>query len=67
MAESGIGEYFGDDMEIDSGGAEGVFGSSLYAIYVRADNPSQLRSAYRNYFNDPSDFSEIVRHESDVV
>lgn len=42
-------------------------GSSLNAVYVRADNPSQLRSAYRNYFNDPVDFVKIIRHEGDVA
>jgi hypothetical protein len=40
--------------------------SSVNAVYVRADNPKQLRSAYRNYFNDPIDFVEIIRHEGDV-
>lgn len=42
-------------------------GSSLNAVYVRADNPAQLRSAYRNYFNDPIDFVKIIRHEGDVA
>lgn len=41
-------------------------GSSLNAVYVRADNPAQLRSAYRNYFNDPIDFVQIIRYEGDV-
>lgn len=41
-------------------------GSSLNAVYVRAENPAQLRSAYRNYFNDPIDFVEIIRQEGDV-
>lgn len=41
-------------------------GSSLNAVYVRADNPAQLRSAYRNYFNDPIDFVKIIRNEGDV-
>ncbi len=41
-------------------------GSSLNAVYVRADNPAQLRSAYRNYFNDPIDFVKIIRQEGDV-
>lgn len=40
--------------------------SSVNAVYVRADNPKQLRSAYRNYFNDPIDFVEIIRQEGDV-
>lgn len=34
---------------------------SLNAVYVRAENPTQLRSAYRNYFNDPVDFVELLR------
>jgi putative GTP pyrophosphokinase len=34
--------------------------ASLNAVYVRADNPSQVRSAYRNYFNDPVDFVRLV-------
>jgi putative GTP pyrophosphokinase len=42
-------------------------GSSLNAVYVRADNPAQLRSAYRNYFNDPIDFVKIIRHEGEVA
>lgn len=33
---------------------------SLNAVYVRADNPTQVRSAYRNYFNDPVDFVRLV-------
>jgi len=33
---------------------------SVNAVYVRADNPSQLRSAYRNYFNDPVDFVNLL-------
>jgi hypothetical protein len=41
-------------------------GSSLNAVYVRADNPSQLRSAYRNYFNDPIDFVQIIQQEGDM-
>lgn len=41
-------------------------GSSLNAVYVRADNPAQLRSAYRNYFNDPIDFVKIIRQEAAV-
>lgn len=35
--------------------------ASLNAVYVRADNPNQVRSAYRNYFNDPVDFVRLVR------
>jgi len=34
--------------------------ASLNAVYVRADNPSQVRSAYRNYFTDPVDFVRLV-------
>ena len=41
-------------------------GSSVNAVYVRADNPAQLRSAYRNYFNDPIDFVDIIRRDADV-
>ncbi|MEN2787017.1 hypothetical protein ACFOKI_08140 [Sphingomonas qilianensis] len=33
---------------------------SLNAVYVRADNPGQVRSAYRNYFNDPVDFVRLI-------
>lgn len=36
-------------------------GDSINAVYVRADNPAQLRSAYRNYFYDPVDFVEAIR------
>lgn len=39
---------------------------SINAVYVRSDNPNQLRSAYRNYFYDPIDFVEIIRREGDV-
>ncbi|MAC79382.1 MAG: hypothetical protein CML66_15130 [Rhodobacteraceae bacterium] len=41
-------------------------GSSLNAVYVRASNPKQLRSAYRNYFNDPIDFVKIIQEEGEV-
>jgi hypothetical protein len=41
-------------------------GSSLNAVYVRASNPKQLRSAYRNYFNDPIDFVKIIQEEAKV-
>ena len=41
-------------------------GTSVNAVYVRADNPKQLRSAYRNYFNDPIDFVRIIREEGAV-
>lgn len=34
--------------------------TSINAVYVRADSPNQLRSAYRNYFNDPVDFVKLV-------
>ena len=40
--------------------------SSLNAVYVRADNPKQLRSAYRNYFNDPIDFVKIIQEEAEI-
>ncbi len=36
--------------------------TSLNAVYVRSDNPNQLRSAYRNYFNDPVDFVELLNN-----
>ncbi|WP_263334897.1 RelA/SpoT domain-containing protein [Albidovulum salinarum] len=42
-------------------------GLSLNAVYVRADKPKQLRSAYRNYFNDPIDFVEILQQEAEVA
>ena len=35
---------------------------SINAVYVRADNPAQARSAYRNYFNDPVDFVKLVKN-----
>jgi len=38
--------------------------TSVNAVYVRADNPSQLRSAYRNYFNDPVDFVQMLEEET---
>lgn len=38
--------------------------TSLNAVYVRSDNPKQLRSAYRNYFYDPIDFVKIIQDES---
>ncbi len=41
-------------------------GESLNAVYVRADSPKQLRSAYRNYFNDPVDFVKLLRSEADL-
>lgn len=34
---------------------------SLNAVYVRSDNPNQLKSAYRNYFNDPIDFVRLLK------
>lgn len=40
--------------------------SSLNAVYVRSDNPKQLRSAYRNYFYDPVDFVKIIQEEGDL-
>lgn len=36
-------------------------GASINAVYVRSENPSQLRSAYRNYFYDPVDFVEMIK------
>lgn len=36
---------------------------SVNAVYVRSDNPKQLRSAYRNYFYDPVDFVELIQEE----
>lgn len=36
---------------------------SLNAVYVRSDNPKQLRSAYRNYFYDPVDFVKIIQEQ----
>ena len=33
---------------------------SYNAVYVTSDNPNQLRSAYRNYFNDPVDFVRVL-------
>lgn len=41
-------------------------GESVNAVYVRADKPKQLRSAYRNYFNDPIDFVRIIREDAEV-
>ncbi|MEC7792054.1 MAG: RelA/SpoT domain-containing protein [Pseudomonadota bacterium] len=34
--------------------------NSVNAVYVHADNPKHLRSAYRNYFYDPVDFVQII-------
>lgn len=42
-------------------------GNSVNAVYVRADNPMQLRSAYRNYFYDPVDFVELLEVEAELV
>lgn len=39
---------------------------SVNAVYVRSDNPKQLRSAYRNYFYDPIDFVKIIQEEGDI-
>ncbi len=33
---------------------------SLNAVYVASDQPGELRKAYKNYFNDPLDFVELV-------
>ncbi len=38
-------------------------GESVNAVYVRSENPKQLRSAYRNYFYDPIDFVKMIRAE----
>lgn len=37
--------------------------SSINAVYVRADNPTQLRRAYTNYFNDPIGFVNLIDSE----
>ena len=37
---------------------------SLNAVYVRSDNPKQLRSAYRNYFYDPVDFVRLIQTQA---
>jgi len=34
---------------------------SINAVYVHADNPKQLQSSYRNYFNDPIDFVKLIK------
>ncbi|SIT74670.1 RelA/SpoT domain-containing protein [Pontibaca methylaminivorans] len=34
---------------------------SINAVYVRADNPAQLRAAYKNYFGDSVSFVELLR------
>lgn len=39
---------------------------SINAVYVRSDNPKQLRSAYRNYFQDPVDFVKIIQLQGDI-
>jgi putative GTP pyrophosphokinase len=40
--------------------------NSVNAVYVRSDNPNQLRSAYRNYFYDPVDFVELLQSEAEL-
>ncbi|MDC0738382.1 RelA/SpoT domain-containing protein [Cognatishimia sp. SS12] len=40
--------------------------TSINAVYVRSDNPNQLRSAYRNYFYDPIDFVQIIQKAGEV-
>lgn len=40
--------------------------SSVNAVYVRSDNPKQLRSAYRNYFYDPVDFVRLIQSEGEL-
>lgn len=44
-----LSEAIAKASELESGS------TSLNAVYVRADNPKQVRSAYRNYFTDPVD------------
>jgi putative GTP pyrophosphokinase len=39
---------------------------SINAVYVRSDNPAQLRSIYRNYFNDPVDFVKLLKSEAEL-
>ncbi len=34
---------------------------SINAVYVHADNPKQLQSAYRNNFNNPIDFVKLIK------
>lgn len=34
--------------------------ASLNAVYVTSDRPNELRRAYKNYFNDPLDFVNLV-------
>jgi len=41
--------------------------TSVNAVYVRSDNPKQLRSAYRNYFYDPVDFVKIIKQEGNII
>lgn len=36
-------------------------GESINAVYVRSENPNQLKSAYRNYFYDPVDFVKMIK------
>ena len=33
----------------------------INAVYVRSENQNQLKSAFKNYFNDSKDFLELVR------
>jgi putative GTP pyrophosphokinase len=33
---------------------------SLNAVYVASERPAELRKAYKNYFNDPLDFVELL-------
>ncbi len=40
--------------------------TSINAVYVRSDNPNQLRSAYRNYFYDPVDFVRLLESEAEL-
>lgn len=34
--------------------------ASINAVYVRSDNPYQLRTAYKNYFSDPTNFVDLL-------
>ena len=49
----------------ETGSKRQIQNTSLNAVYVSADNPNQLRSAYRNYFNDPVDFVRLVREATE--
>lgn len=51
---------------IEKAGELEASSSSINAVYVRSDNPKQLRSAYRNYFYDPIDFVRIIQQEGEL-